>query len=173
MSNHSNETSAGLGANDGSPWCEIRLADRTMRYRRLGAGKPLVLLTQVGAEPWPDVLEAIAERRRIYVPDLPADQGGFVAWLQGFLDGVGAERPAIVATGTSCIPALEFALLEAERVDRLVLIPDGAADETGLDGALSPSRDGPSLPILLLRREHPDAAAVELMTRFLGPSVRD
>lgn len=172
MKHNADQLNPDTGQQD--PWCEIRLADRVMRYRRFGAGRPLVLLSELAdAGLWPASVTAIAGSRRVYIPDLTRDDTGFVTWLQGFMDGVGAERPAILATGALCIAALEFALLEADRVERLALIPAGQFEETGLDGVLAPSRDGPSLPILLLRRDYPDAAAVERLTRFFGSPARD
>jgi hypothetical protein len=159
---------------DTPPWCEIRLGERVTRYRRLGTGRsPVVLLsTAPVAEPlWPEALEAVAAHHRIYAPEIPSNIAGFGPWLRGFMDGVGAERPAIVATASLCIPALEYALLDPYRIRGLVLIPDGVVDETGLDGTISSANGSATLPILVLRREHPAGSAVELLMRFLRQPV--
>src|SRR5262245_5309781 len=156
-----------------TPWCEIRLGERVTRYRRLGTGRPVVLLsTAPVAEPlWPEALDAVAAQHRIYAPEIPANLAGFGPWLRGFMDGVGAERPVLVARSAFCIPALEYALLDPYRIQSLVLVPDGAVDETGLDGSIGTPNGAATLPILVLRREHPAGSAVELLTRFLRQPV--
>ena len=160
-----------------TPWCEIRLGERVTRYRRLGTGRPVVLLSTAPlaeAEPlWPEALDAVAAVHRIYAPEIPQNVAGFGPWLRGFMDGVGAERPAVIATSALCIPALEYSLFDPYRIHSLVLIPDGAADETGLDGRITTTDGGATLPILVLRREHPAGSAVEMLMRFFRqPDLR-
>ena len=158
-----------------TPWCEIRLGERVTRYRRLGTGRPVVLLSPapMAQALWPEVLDAIAARHRIYAPELPTDNGSFGPWLRGFMDGVGADHPSVVAASSLCIPALEYALFDPYRIHSLTLIPDGSVDETGLDGTLGAANGAATLPILVMRREHPAGSAVELVTRFLRqPALR-
>lgn len=156
-----------------TPWCEIRLGERVTRYRRLGTGRPVVLLSPAPLADvlWPEALDAIAARHRIYVPELPTDNGKFGPWLRGFMDGVGADHPTLVAASSLCIPALEYALLDPYRIQGVVLVPDGSVDETGLDGTIGAANGGATLPILVLRREHPAGSAAELLTRFLRQPV--
>ena|SRR5688572_8416467 len=151
------------------PWCEIRLGERVTRYRRLGTGRPVVLLSTAPlAEPlWPEALDAVAAVNRIYAPEIPQNVAGFGPWLRGFMDGVGAERPSVIASSSLCIPALEYALFDPYRIHSLVLVPDGAVDETGLDGRITTTDGGATLPILVLRREHPAGSAVEMLMRFI------
>lgn len=165
--------SASLSPATDTPWCEIRLGERVTRYRRLGTGRPVVLLSTAPlAEPvWPEALEAVAAIHRIYAPEIPSNVKGFGPWLRGFMDGVGAERPSIIATSSLCIPALEYALFDPYRIHSLVLVPEGAADETGLDGTISAANSDATLPILVLRREHPAGSAVETLIRFLRQPV--
>lgn len=155
------------------PWCEIRLGERVTRYRRLGTGRPVVLLSTAPlAEPlWPEALDAVAAVNRIYAPEIPQNVAGFGPWLRGFMDGVGAERPSVIASSSLCIPALEYALFDPYRIHSLVLVPDGAVDETGLDGRITTTDGGATLPILVLRREHPAGSAVEMLMRFLRQPV--
>jgi hypothetical protein len=145
-----------------------------MRYRRLGAGRPVVLLSSdsPGEAIWPEALAAIAALHRVYAPELQADQPGIGPWLRDFMDGVGADRPAIIATSSYCIPALEYALADPYRLHSLVLIPDGAVAETGLDGIIGTGNGAATLPILVTRREHPAGAATGLLTRFLHRPVQ-
>ena len=156
-----------------TPWCEIRLGERVTRYRRLGTGRPVVLLsTAPSAEAlWPEAIDAVAAVHRIYAPEIPTNVAGFGPWLRGFMDGVGAERPSVIATSALCIPALEYALFDPYRLHSLILVPDGAVDETGLDGTIGAANGSATLPILVLRREHPSGSAVEMLMRFLRQPV--
>ena len=156
-----------------TPWCEIRLGERVTRYRRLGTGRPVVLLSTAPlAEPlWPEATDAVSAVHRIYAPEIQTNVAGFGPWLRGFMDGVGAERPTIIATSNLCVAALEYALLDPYRIHSLVLVPDGAVDETGLDGRITTTDGEATLPILVLRREHPAGSAVEMLMRFLRQSI--
>lgn len=153
-------------------WSEVRAHDRVVRYHRLGAGRPVVVLGW-GAGPadvWPELVPHIAAGHRAILPDAPAPDAAFAAWLRGFLEGIGAPSVSLVAAGAYCIAALEFAL-RGEGVERLVVAPCGEADETGLDGGLTMA-SGEAVPLLVVRRGVPAADALPLIARFLGDGHR-
>src|SRR4051812_46201644 len=108
-------------------WAQVRAADHSTRYQRFGAGAgtPVVILLPAASEAnvWPELFDSLAEQRRVYLPDLPDESGAFAARMCAFLDGVGLAPVTVIAPGSFCVPALEFALLEPERVARLVLVP--------------------------------------------------
>ena len=56
------------------------------------------------------------------LPELPTAEPRFHAWFRGFVDGMGLPPMTLVAVGDLCVPALEFALLEPERIQRLLLV---------------------------------------------------
>ncbi|HET7459500.1 MAG TPA: hypothetical protein VFJ74_17750 [Gemmatimonadaceae bacterium] len=177
MPNPPSPAAAAAALRPSEPWAEVRARDHVMRYRRAGAGRAVVVLHPAhtasdGAALWPGTADAlVAARFRVIVPELlptTTDAGDVAVWLLDFLDGLGAEGVAVVATEPLCVAALELALLDADRVSRVVLVPGGRADETGLDGALATSTRASSVPLLVVRRGLPAADALPLVTRFLS-----
>jgi len=155
---------------DETTWSEVRAHDHVMRYRRSGVG-PAVLLLHPGEESgalWPELLHVLSSSFRVIVPDLPDDAGDAAAWLADLLEGLGFARVSVLAADGFCLPALELALLDADQVERVVLVPDGHAGETGLDGALQTGARGPDVPLLVVRRGLPADEALPLVTRFLA-----
>ena len=147
----------------------VCVAGYVTRYVRRGTGRPVVVLAAPGDVDalWPELLDAIAARHRLIMPEVPAQEAGFGSWLRGFLEGVGLPAAAIIAVGPCCLPAVEVALLDTERLARLVLIPSGSADETGLTGMLGTTGRSSALPVLVLRRAAPVEQALRLVQPFL------
>lgn len=148
---------------------EVRAHDQVMRYRRAGAGRPLVLLrAAVGPESvWPELDADLVARFRVFIPELPPDCEDVAAWTKDFLEGVGLDRVLLVAAEPCCLSALELALLGADLIERLVLVPSGLAGETGLDGTLATTLAGVSVPLLVVRRGLSAAEALPLVRNFL------
>ena len=151
-------------------WAEVRAHDHVMRYRRSGIGRVvLVLRSDDGPEAlWPELADALAARFRLIVPEVPAADPDVAAWLTDFLEGLGMGGVAVVATDQLCIPALELALLDSDQVTRVVLVPGGRAEETGLDGSLATTTRTASVPLLVVRRGLSAPEALPLVTRFLA-----
>jgi pimeloyl-ACP methyl ester carboxylesterase len=153
-----------------APLAEVRAHDRVMRYRREGAGRPLVVLrTASGAGAvWPELDAQLAARFRVITPEIPAGCTDVARWLVGFLEGLGIDRVVLVATDACCLAAIELVLLDAAQIDRLVLLPAGLVGETGLDGTLATTLAGVSVPLLVVRRGLSASEALPLLSRFLG-----
>jgi pimeloyl-ACP methyl ester carboxylesterase len=153
-------------------WSEVRAADHVIRYVRFGSGTgaPVIILTPGTPEAnvWPELFEALAAGRRVYIPDLPDAEWCFAPRLAAFLDGLGLSSVTLVAPGSYCVPALEFALLEPERLQRLVLVPRGVAEETGLSGTLATAKPAREVSVMLVRRETAVDTAVELVDKFVA-----
>jgi hypothetical protein len=160
--------STAAAARSPDTWAEVRAHDHVMRYRRSGTGRAvLVLCSADGAEElWPELADALAARFRLIVPDLPpgVDVAG---WLGEFLEGLGSAGVAVVAADPFCVPALELALLDADQVARIVLVPGGEVGETGLAGALATTTRAASVSLLVVRRGLSAGDALPLVTRFL------
>ena len=148
---------------------EVRAHDQVMRYRRAGAGRPLVVLR--GADDpdalWPGLDVELISHFRVVTPELPVDCEDVAAWVADFLEGLGLDRVAVLAVEPCCLSALELALLTAGQVERLVLAPAGAVGETGLGGTLAPTLAGISVPLIVVRRGLEAAVALPLLKQFL------
>lgn len=93
---------------------EVRAHGRVMRYRRLGAGPPLVLLGPgEGADAW-------ATQFRVIVPELPGPEEDLGAWLTAFLEGLGTPGVTVVAAEPFYAAARELALADPDRVREVV-----------------------------------------------------
>jgi pimeloyl-ACP methyl ester carboxylesterase len=156
-------------ARSSDSFAQVRSADYTTRYIRVGAGQPVVIVdaTTDPSALWPDFVGRLAELRRVILPEVQGGPDRFTAWLRSFLDGMGLPPVTLIAIGELCIASLEFALLEPERVQKLVLVPSGGAEETGLASVLTPSAGASSVPMLVIRRDWPAADAIPLIERFL------
>jgi pimeloyl-ACP methyl ester carboxylesterase len=143
-----------------------------MRYRRSGAGGVVLVLVSPDQPDslWPELSAALAARFRVIVPELDAAGASAAVWLADFLEGLGFARVAVVAADAYCIPALELALLDADQLSRVVLVPGGdtAARAAGLDGALGASPPQAAVPLLVVRRGLAAAEALPLVTGFLA-----
>ena len=151
-------------------WAQVRVAERVTRYVRRGAGHPVLLLRAQGDDCplWPALVDALAARCRVILPEAPEADVGFASWIRGFVDGVGCLPVTLIAAGEFSLPALELALLDVDRLARLVLMPCGDAEEAGLTGVLATRPRPRALPVLVVRRECPAAHAVALVERFVA-----
>jgi hypothetical protein len=148
---------------------EVRAHDQVMRYRRAGAGRPLVVLRGAGegGALWPALDAELVSRFRVFTPELPEECDDVAAWVADFLEGVGLDRVVVLAAEPCCLSALELVLLDAFRVERLVLVPAGTAGEAGLDGTLATTIPGVAVPLLVVRRGLSSADALPLLRNFL------
>jgi pimeloyl-ACP methyl ester carboxylesterase len=157
-----------------STLAEVRAHDQVMRYHRAGAGRPLVLLRAAADRDsiWPELDAHLVARFRVFTPELPPDCGDVAAWMKDFLEGVGLDRVPLIAADPCCLSALELALLGADQIERLVLVPGGLAGETGLDGTLATTYAGVSVPLLVVRRGLSAGEALPLLRQFLEHQAR-
>lgn len=131
------------------------------RYYRAGTGRPVLLLNAHGtADPLGAFLfHVLTSCSRVIAPE-PAT--GTVmprsSWIRDVMDGLGLMRPSIVADGVLGISALNFALTDPERVDRLIVVSRDLADPAAPTGAVDDALQC-GIPLLLLRAEAGDAAA--------------
>lgn len=153
-------------------WAEVHAHERVMRYRRRGAGPSVLVLGAPGPTGgeveslWPELLDALAARHRLLVPELPAAAASG-EWLPDFLEGLGLAGVTVVAVGPFCGAALELALLAADQVSRVVLVADGVANASGPQSASGAVLQAGSVPLLVVRRDLPPAEALPLVARFV------
>lgn len=146
----------------------LSVGGRDIFVAEAGEGPPVVLLHgggpgASGVANYVRNIDALAERFRVIVPDLPGygrsakgvDQsdpfGCLAAGIRGVLDRLGIERASLVGNSYGGACALRLALDTPDRVDRMVLMGPGGIGTTrrlptkGLDALLSYyTGDGPS-----------------------------
>lgn len=99
------------------------------RYRLLGDGPPAVLVHGLSGSWrwWSPVSEALAERRSVYVVDLPrlgrrVRATELARWLGRWVGAVGLERVDLVGHSLGGLVAAELASAQPERLRRLALV---------------------------------------------------
>lgn len=144
----------------------VRVGKIATEYVRSGSGRPVILLTQsaVPLPLWNAVIEAVAERYRLIAPDVTPGAEDFAGWLGHFLDGLGVGRVSILADGPMAAPAIGYAMLDPDRVDRLVVItPMASADA-------EPLTDAPGSP-MIIGEGRPIPIIVDDVLQFLNGPV--
>lgn len=147
-------------------WAEVRAHGQVTRYRSSGSGRTVLCLGfDDAAEPvLRALLDSLRARYRLILPELPAGTGDPASWLAHFLEGFGCPNVRVVAAGKLCMPALELALLEPERVGRVALLPAGSGGTAGLGGALETNVPRGRVPLLIVR----GGSEAELLARVNG-----
>ena len=116
--------------------CYCMAGDVRTRYWVLGAsGSPIVLIHGLGAsaEIWLRNIDSLAERHRVYVPDLlgfgrtdkpPSlySTDHFTRFINDFLNAMQIERCSLVGHSLGGGIALQYILRFPEKVDKLVLV---------------------------------------------------
>jgi 4,5:9,10-diseco-3-hydroxy-5,9,17-trioxoandrosta-1(10),2-diene-4-oate hydrolase len=114
-------------------------------FQELGSGPPVLLLHSFGpgydAHQWRGAAEILAERHRVFVPDLPGwgrTRGGagahrperYLDLVADFLAGVVREKAVVAAAGLAAAYAVQTALDHPGRVRALALVsPLGLGDD--------------------------------------------
>ena len=138
-------------------------------YRVAGAGPPLVCVHGLAGSSrwWEPVVPALAERRSVYLGDLPGFGGlgrrtrrvplaAAAGWLVAWADAVGLERFGLAGHSMGAAIAVRVAAEGPERVEQLVLVAPAGLHLRPLVGhglplASTLRRSGPRLLWLLGR----------------------
>lgn len=128
----------------------VPVGRREIFVTEAGAGAPVVLLHgggpgATGASNYSRNIDALAERFRVIVPDLPGYGGStkeidhddpfgdLAAAVRGLLDELGLEKAHLVGNSYGGAAALRLAMDRPDKVDRLVLMgPGGIGTTRGL-----------------------------------------
>lgn len=107
-------------------------------YRRAGQGPTLVLLLGPrSADERDRLLSSLARAFRVIDPTPPEDVGdGWSSWLRGVVDGLGLQRPALVADPGTASRAEALARSDPHRFGPVIVVqpgsdPDAIAREIG------------------------------------------
>ena len=141
------ETIAGSGTDVGCHTDHVESRQVTIdgsryRYRFFGEGPPAVLVHGLSGSWrwWSPVSEALAQRRSVYVLDLPRlgrrlRASDLVVWLGRWLRAVGLEEVDLVGHSLGGLVAAELAATRPEGLRRLALVaPAGIPCGRGLFG---------------------------------------
>jgi pimeloyl-ACP methyl ester carboxylesterase len=101
--------------------------NREIEYVRAGSGRTVILLAGPAANGSAPLFEALAHKHRVIQPT-NHEAASNLTWLAGFLDCLGVARMSLIASAEYALPALQFALAEPERVERLALLNADAQD---------------------------------------------
>lgn len=164
MSNTQSEPGSGVPP---ETWGEIRSRDQIVRYRRSGAGQTVLLLQAPGrTRPlWPEVLELLCAGARLIEPEAPAAEEDIPPWLAVTMEGLGLTNVTIVAVEGFCIAALERAIIEPDRVARIILACH-SGDSMAKLGPEAVARLS-AVPLLVVGLEQPVEDVVERVAGFL------
>lgn len=161
---------------------EVRAGDRVMRYRRIGSGRPVVLVggTTAADSLWPELADALADHFRVIVPESPSCGADFACWLSDFVEGLGMSEVGLVASDAFCASAIDLVRRDADRIGRVVVVRGGAvhSSSTGPGAAPMPtggirpeqatSLDATPVPLLTVPRGLAGSEAIPLVTHFLA-----
>ena len=153
-------------------WAEIRTQEEVIRYRRVGAGHPVLVLAEQ-QEICPTVVRALTEAGvvRLIMPELPTEAVHVAGWATDFLEGIGATSVGLLATASFAGAAIELAMLSAVQIGGVVLV----AEESGRYGrwcegwqraALTCVDRNVRVPLLLVHKDLPMDEIGPLVKRF-------
>ena len=117
---------------------------------------------------WPELLHVLGANFRVIAPEVPVGAANVESWIAEFLEGLGTAAIAVVATCDYCVPAVDLVLRDCDQVERVVLLPEGDADDQGREGSLATSAGPSAVPLLIVRRGVSADEAVPTITRFLS-----
>ena len=124
---------------------EVRVSGYGIRYEVAGeGGDPVVLVHGLSGSTrwWAPNVPALARRHRVYLVDLPGfgamrrERRRFAlaeaaAWLHGWMEAVGLEKPHLVGHSMGGYISIRFAARWPEAVRRLVLVAPAVLPEGG------------------------------------------
>lgn len=108
-------------------WAEIRTSEQVIRYRRVGAGHPVLVLAEQ-QEVCPTVIGALTDAGavRLIMPEVPVEAVHVAGWAADFLEGIGATSVGLLATPSFAGAAIELAMLGVVQISRVVLVAEEA-----------------------------------------------
>lgn len=136
----------------GLPAAKLRVGDTDVSYSSQGAGAPVLLL--VGDPQLRNHLQShLATSFRVVAPAIDSDQPelGSTALLRALIDGLGLDRPCVVASDSHALAALHFTAGDPERVDRIAVLWREQRGESAEPTTLQDRFAVASAPILLVQ----------------------
>lgn len=126
---------------DGMSSAALSVGEVETTYRRAGCGAPVVLLG-LRADTEKSLVERLTRpgsSRRALVPDgttltalatLPSpDESAFAHWLSGFLQGLGLDRPDLVASAAFRGELTRYEAVHPDWLGMVLIVDDGGPSE--------------------------------------------
>jgi pimeloyl-ACP methyl ester carboxylesterase len=150
----------------------VRAGSSDTTYIRVGSGDSVTLVVADHDAPLSQTLfEGLGTRFRVIAPVTRPEASDFNQWLASFLDGLGITTTNLIVHEGLAANAIAFALLEAGRIDRLVIIAEQGLDgPPELGGALDDPADHASHPLLIVGASESADDVTERVARFLQDS---
>lgn len=108
-------------------------------YLRAGRGAPVLLLASEAVVSGA-LIGGLPRHFRSIAPKLPGTietvAANFNPWIRGFLDALGIPRVSVIVGPCLAAQTLNFALIEPERVDKLVFLTGGCGDAPTAEGEM-------------------------------------
>jgi pimeloyl-ACP methyl ester carboxylesterase len=129
---------------------EAEVDGRSVAYRSLGDGEPVVLIHGLSGSWrwWEPAAQHLADRFRVLLPDLPGHGGlpslrapalaGAPEWLAAWLRAVGAGPAHLVGHSLGGFVCARLAVRRPELLRRLVLVSPAGVPERSLLGSVGP-----------------------------------
>lgn len=152
-------------------WAVVQANHCTTRYLKLGRGTTVVLLLRLSgsAGHWPAIAEYLGRSYRVLVPDFDAPARELGDWLDGFLEGVGGGPCVLVAAHDLCLPALQQAMQQPDRVTRLVLATEAGNNRDTADCHFALAASYAKIPLLMLDDQGQISEIISSLDAFLSP----
>jgi hypothetical protein len=149
---------------------EVRVGDHVTRYVRRGCGSPVILLgaSVNGGSIWPTLVDALAARHRLVIPETPKAESDVAAWLRSFMEGLGVSSVVLVAGWKNREPALSLASVDDFTVRKLVLVPDGGSSGADLASIGVEPSGLDADRMLLVDPDWQHSLAIERVERFIS-----
>ena len=107
-------------------------------YLRAGRGAPVLLLAEAATAG--ALIGGLPRNFRSIAPQLPGPvetvAANFNPWIRGFLDALGIPKVSVIVGPCLSAQTLGFALIEPERVDKLVFLVGGCGDAPAPEGEI-------------------------------------
>lgn len=116
-------SSCSPGAPVQESWAELRAHDRVTRYRRRGAGQPVLVLRASDDSPlWSTLVDALSAAYRVIVPEIEESDRDNPRRLADFLEGLGCSNVIVVADIRFSRATLELAAFASDQIGSVILV---------------------------------------------------
>jgi hypothetical protein len=116
------------------PYAEVRVGEHVTRYVRRGTGSAVVLVgTDATTNPVVcPLIETLAPKHRLIVPQPPPTATDLGGWLRAFIEGIGLAEVALIAGQSSAHAATDLAASDDFTIRKLVVLPTAASNGNGI-----------------------------------------